>query len=75
MRRALKDYAQGQEGQETMPVQENDELFKLLDDGIAQGMEFCAGIGVELKALLESKEVFKNVSTFEDLREHDADKR
>lgn len=66
MRRALKDYAQGQEGHEDMPVQEKDELFKLLDDAIGQGMEFCAGIGVELKTLFESKEVFKNVGTFED---------
>jgi type I restriction enzyme R subunit len=66
MRKALKDYAQGQEGQEDMPVHEKDELFQLLGDAIAQGMEFCAGIGVDLKALLESKEVFKNVSTFED---------
>jgi type I restriction enzyme R subunit len=66
MRKALKDYAQGQEGQPDMPVQEKDELFKLLDDAIAQGMQFCAGIGIDLKTLLESKEVFKNVSTFED---------
>src|SRR5579864_7614052 len=66
MRRALKDYAQGQDGQEDMPVQEKDELIGLLDDAIAQGMEFCAGIGVDLKALLESKEVFKNVGAFED---------
>jgi type I restriction enzyme, R subunit len=66
MRRALKDYAQGQDGQEDMPVQEKDELFKLLDDAIVQGMEFCTGISVDLKALLESKEVFKNVGSFED---------
>ena len=66
MRRALKDYAQGQEGQEAMPVQEKDVLFKLLDDAITQGMEFCTGIGINLKAVLESKEVFKNVSTFEE---------
>src|SRR5439155_13727036 len=61
-----KDYARGQEGQEDMPVQEKDDLFKLLDDAIAQGVEFCAGIGVDLLALLKSKEVCKNVSTFED---------
>ncbi len=75
MRKALKDYAQGQEGQEDMPVQEKDELFKLLDDAIAQGMEFCAGIGIDLKALLESKEVFKNVSTFEDYANTAVDQR
>jgi type I restriction enzyme R subunit len=66
MRRALKDYAQGQEGQEDMPVQEKDELFKLLDDAIGQAMEFCSGIGVDLKTLFESREIFKNVATFED---------
>lgn len=38
----------------------------VLDDAIAQGMEFCSGIGVDLKSLLESKEVFKKVGTFED---------
>lgn len=64
MRKALKDYAQGDDGQ--APVQEKDELFKLLDDAIAQGMEFATSVGVNLKVLLQSKEVFKNVTTFED---------
>ena len=32
MRRALKDYAQGLEGKEDLPVQKKDELFELLDD-------------------------------------------
>ena len=66
MRKALKDYAQGNEGQEDMPVQEKDELFELLDDAIKQGKEFCSSIGIELGALFESKDVFKNVSTFKD---------
>jgi type I restriction enzyme R subunit len=66
MRRALKDYAQGQEGQEDNPVQEKDALFKLLDDAIVQGTDFCADIGVDFTALLESKDVFKNVGAFED---------
>ena len=66
MRKALKDYAQGQDGTQDMPVQEKDELFKLLDDAIGQGIDFCAGIGIDLKALLDSKDVFKNVSAFED---------
>ena len=45
MRKALKDYAQGEEGQEDLPVREKDELFRLLDDAIAQGMAFCRSIG------------------------------
>ena len=62
MRKALKDYAQGQEGQEEMPVREKGELFKLLDDAIAQGMAFCCGIEIDLGVLFESKDVFKNVT-------------
>jgi type I restriction enzyme R subunit len=66
MRKALKDYAQGQEGQEDLPVREKTALFKLLDDAIAQGMVFCAGLGIDLAALFQSKDVFKNVGMFED---------
>ena len=47
MRKALKDYAQGQEGQEDLPVREKKELFKLLDDAIAQGMAFCTELGID----------------------------
>ncbi|HEV2989162.1 MAG TPA: type I restriction enzyme endonuclease domain-containing protein, partial [Candidatus Angelobacter sp.] len=64
MRKALKDYALGQEGQENLPVREKAELFKLLDDAIAQGIAFCAEIGIDLGAPLKTKDVFKNVGTF-----------
>jgi type I restriction enzyme R subunit len=64
MRKALKDYAQGQGGKEKPPVQEKKELFKLLDDSIAEGMAFCAEKGIDFKALLGSRDVFKNVSQF-----------
>jgi type I restriction enzyme R subunit len=66
MNKALKDYAQGSGGKTEMPVRAKDDLFKLLDDAIAQGTVFCAGLGVDLAALFESKDVFKNVGTFED---------
>jgi type I restriction enzyme, R subunit len=66
MRKALKDYAQGQEGQEDLPVREKKELFTLLDDAIAQGTTFCAELGIDLALLLTSKDVFKNVSTFDE---------
>jgi type I restriction enzyme, R subunit len=66
MRKALKDYAQGQEGQEDLPVREKKELFTLLDDAIAQGTTFCAELGIDLTLLLTSKDVFKNVSTFDE---------
>jgi type I restriction enzyme R subunit len=66
MRKALKDYAQGQEGQEELPVREKKELFKLLDDAIAQGTTFCAELGIDLASLLNNKDVFKNISTFDE---------
>jgi type I restriction enzyme R subunit len=66
MRKALKDYGQGEEGNEQLPVQKKQELFKLLDEAIAQGMGFCDGIGISLASLMKSGDVFKNVSTFED---------
>jgi type I restriction enzyme, R subunit len=66
MRKALKDYAQGQEGKESLPVQEKKQLFKLLDDAIAQGMAFATGLGLDLPALLKSQDVFSKVSQFEE---------
>ena len=66
MRKALKDYAQGNEGKTEMPVREKDDLFKLLDDAIALGTVFCTGLGIDLAALVPSKDVFKKVSSFED---------
>ena len=66
MRKALKDYAQGQEGQEDVPVQEKGELFKLLDDAIAQGTAFCMELGINVGALLQGQDVFKNIDAFEE---------
>jgi len=65
MRRALKDYAQGQDGAGTPPVREKKELFKLLDDSIVQGMAFCAEKGIDLKSLLSGQDIFKSVGKFD----------
>ncbi len=64
MKKALKDYAQGQDGQDEPPVREKKELFKLLDDAIAQGVGFCRERGIYLDELLKGKDVFKSVSQF-----------
>lgn len=64
MRKALKDYAQGPEGQEDLPVHEKTELFKLLDDAIERGTAYCSALGIDITALLQNKDVFKNVSAF-----------
>jgi SWI2/SNF2 ATPase/Type I restriction modification DNA specificity domain len=47
MRKALKDYAQGQEGQEALPVQEKTELFKLLHEAIEHPLNHLQCIAVQ----------------------------
>lgn len=66
MRKALKDYAQGQEGKEELPVQEKAELFKLLDEAIEQGTAFCSDLSIDVQSLLQNKDVFKNVDAFDE---------
>ncbi len=66
LRKALKDYAQGSEGPENLPVREKKELFKLLDDAVAQGFAFCAELGIKLEAMLKTDDVFQNIGTFKD---------
>ena len=64
MRKALKDYGLGDEAEE-QPVQEKAELFVLLDDAIEQARLFCLEREVNLEAVLEEDDTFKNVSLFE----------
>ncbi|TDK61197.1 type I restriction endonuclease subunit R [Sapientia aquatica] len=65
MKKALKDYAQGLEGQdEEPPVQEKTVLFKLLDDAIEQGLNFCSERDVRLDTLLAGDDVFTKLGRF-----------
>ena len=64
MKKALKDYGQGGEGQDEAPVRDKSELFTLLDEAIEQGLGFCSEKGIDLPGLLEEKEVFKNITNF-----------
>ncbi|MBT3255927.1 MAG: type I restriction endonuclease subunit R [Deltaproteobacteria bacterium] len=64
MKKALKDYAQGEEGLDEAPVREKGELFKLLDEAIGQGVEFCREKGIDLNSMLVKDEVFKNIKKF-----------
>ena len=65
MKKALADYAVGTEGKpQDMPVQEKNELFKLLDDALSEGRSFCAGLGIDLEEVLGKDEVFRNIEAF-----------
>lgn len=64
MKKALKDYAQGQEGLEEPPVQDKERLFRLLEEGVEQGLAFCMDKGIDLPGILEQKNVFQNIGLF-----------
>ncbi|APZ41805.1 type I restriction endonuclease subunit R [Acidihalobacter ferrooxydans] len=66
MKKALRDYAQGQEGLDEPPVREKAELFGLLDDAVEQGLAFCRERGVALDAVLKSADTFRNVNLFKE---------
>lgn len=63
MRKALKDYAQGTDGEEP-PVQEKSELFELLDDAVTQTLEFCWERDIDMNAVFEKQDTFKNIGFF-----------
>ncbi|RLA52959.1 MAG: deoxyribonuclease [Gammaproteobacteria bacterium] len=65
LKKALKDYGQGDEGTDDPPVKDKDELIRLLAEAIEQGKTFCASIGLELDKALQSEDVFQKVGLFE----------
>lgn len=65
MKKALKDYAQGQDGQDDeQPVQDKEVLFDLLNDAIEQGLIFCSEKEVRLDTLLAGDDVFTKLGKF-----------
>lgn len=64
MKRALRDYAQGDSDDERPPVQDKAELFTLLDEAIDQGRAFCTERNVELDQVLAGGEVFEKAGQF-----------
>lgn len=64
MKKALKDYAQGDKGQDELPVGDKSELLALLDDAIAQGKAYCQNLAIDLEGLLQREDVFKKVEAF-----------
>jgi type I restriction enzyme, R subunit len=64
MKQALKDYAQGQDGEDEPPVREKDALFGLLDDAIAQGLAFCTERGVPMEDVLAKEDIFAKLGRF-----------
>ena len=66
MKKALKDYAQGQDPDTEPTVREKTELFRLLDEAIALGVAFCRSHSVHLDQIAAAGDIFKQVAAFED---------
>lgn len=64
MKKALKDYAQGEEGSEP-PVQDKSKLIRLLDDAIVQADAWCKERDINLHAIADDENTFKNITLFE----------
>ena len=65
LRKAIKDYGQGDDGGDEPPVKDKDELFTLLADAIEQARVFCAERDIVIDEALASDDVFKKVGLFE----------
>ena len=63
MKKALKDYAQG-DGLYEPPVRDKAALFALLDDAAEQALTYCAASGVNLREVLAGGDVFAKVGLF-----------
>lgn len=66
MKEALRDYAQGQDGDSVAPVQDKTKLFKLLEAAVAEGFAFGAKHGVHLDHIADKGDIFNQVAEFED---------
>jgi type I restriction enzyme R subunit len=65
LKKAIKDYGQGDDGTDDPPVKDKDELFRLLDEAIEQGSAFCTERGIALDEVLATYDVFSKVELFE----------
>ncbi len=64
MKKALRDYAQGEDGLDEPPVRDKAALFTLLDDAIEQALAYCAASGIPLRAVLANGDVFARLGLF-----------
>jgi type I restriction enzyme R subunit len=57
MKKALKDYAQGEDGLDEPPVRDKEALFQLLDDAVEQTLAYCTASDIGLRDVLAHGEL------------------
>lgn len=64
MKKALKDYAQGEDGLDEPPVRDKAALFALLDDAVEQALAYCAANDIDLREVQAGDDVFAKIGLF-----------
>jgi type I restriction enzyme, R subunit len=65
MKKALGQYA-ASEGNDEMPVKDVDNLIELIDKTLSETQSFCDSIGVDLQAVVDSNDIFRNLECFKE---------
>lgn len=64
MKKALSNYALGDESEGETDVPDKSRLFELLDDAVLQGVAFCEKLDINLQSVLDVGEIFRKISLF-----------
>jgi type I restriction enzyme R subunit len=65
LKKAIKDYGEGNEGEEP-PVRDKEDLFRLLNEAVEQGRAFCISKGVHIDKVLKGDDIFEKIGNFEE---------
>lgn len=65
LEKALAKYARPQSDKTEYPAEDFDDLLNYLEASIAEGVKFMNAQGLEIQALINSTEVFKNLAQFQ----------
>ncbi len=64
LKKAIKDYGEGADEADDLPIKDKEKLFSLLDEAIEQALVFCTPKGVHIQKALESEDVFEKIGLF-----------
>lgn len=64
LKKAIKDYGEGTEDTDDLPVKDKENLFRLLDEAIEQAVLFCSTKGIHIQKALDSEDVFEKIGIF-----------
>ncbi len=65
MKKALSDFALGDEDEKESPVRDKSELFNLLDDALSQTKAFCLNLDINLEEVFSSDSPFSKIQKFQ----------